>query len=94
MTTTHTPGEWRVSQTGDSVYIRASKEAIACVWAPEEANEGTVMANATLMASAPRLLEACRAAIIHLSELGVTPEHPTIGKTYIHIVQTINNATN
>lgn len=58
MTTQHTDGEWIVE---DKCCIQCNGRTIAMAWPNPKAEDGSMYANARLIASAPRLLEALEA---------------------------------
>lgn len=57
----HTPGPWKInpSDSEDCIYIESGSDGIATVFGGNCAFD---LANARLIAAAPELLEACRAA--------------------------------
>ena len=79
MSTEHTQGPWRVSDSNDhgDLFIAAEGDTNALVVAqmlppfPGENSYGCVRANANLIAACPALLEACRRAFDCLCRLEV-----------------------
>jgi hypothetical protein len=56
----HTAGEWRIGRSTEQVFANGSIVA-DCMWIDRPTNE--CIANASLIAAAPELLEACKEAL-------------------------------
>lgn len=67
MSAKHTPGPWSVDADGSVQVVAASGATVAEVYGTDA---GERWANATLIAAAPDLLEACRGALAYLRARG------------------------
>ena len=77
----HTPGPWSIKETKDGMTIRGDRRRLEIVSLIHEGGEQVIVgkhtgldcltdANARLIAAAPELLEAARAALPYLVRLG------------------------
>jgi hypothetical protein len=70
----HSPGPWRLKQVGLEVW-GADKRVVANpdIGASSEISDETKRANAQLIAAAPDLLEACKAALAYFHDAKAGP---------------------
>jgi hypothetical protein len=100
MASAHTPGPWKVALEDDSEYrlgtiyqnVKPNLQFVCSVPKDCMEEEEESRANATLISSAPEMLEALKAARGCLYQLHVTENHPFYGKRFAQIEEAIEKA--
>ena len=84
----HTPGEWEVCDEGGSIYgvkpVGIDTRICHCYDYVGGANSLDGLPNARLIAAAPDLLEACKAAVRHVGDN--QDVHPAIRDLLKHVI--------